>query len=342
MKPKAKLLMILIAAATAVLPSGMARAASSPTLLTDAASSVTSSAAILHGSVNPNGAATHYRFEWGLTSSYGAASRLKFAGSGTDVSSVEATISDLLPGTTYHYRVAASNKLGGTSGADRTFTTKGHPPPGAATGPATGVSQRSATMTGVVDPNDAATTYMFQYGLTSSYGTETFGVTLPAGRLPVTVAQPIEGLSPGTTFHYRIVALHGGIASYGNDATFVTLPLRQRVLRVRARTAPRRKGRRPYAFTTTGRLLGAASLPASVRCSGSASIAFLRHRHRLALRLVPIQPDCTFQAHSVLHALPRRLAGRHRVRLRVVVRFRGNAYVAPIRARPEQVVIYRR
>lgn len=341
MNPKAKLLIILIAAATAALPSGVADAASSPALVTDAASSVTSSSAILHGTVNPNGAATHYRFEWGLTSSYGAASRLRSAGSGTNVIPVEATISGLLPGTTYHYRVAASNKLGGTSGTDRSFTTKGHPPPGVATGPASGIGLRSATMTGVVDPNDAATTYMFQYGLTSSYGTETFGVTLPAGSLPVAVAQPIEGLSPGTTFHYRIVALHGGIASYGDDATFVTLPLRRRVLRVRARTTPRREGRRPYAFTTTGRLLGAASLPASVRCSGSAAVTFLRHRHRMALRLVPIQPDCRFQAKSVLHALPR-LQGRHRVRLRVLVRFRGNAYVAPIRARPERVVVYRR
>jgi len=342
MNPKAKLLIIVLAAASATLPTGVARAASSPALLTGAASSLTSSSAILHGTVNPSGAATHYRFEWGLTGSYGAASPLKSAGNGTTVSSVQATISGLLPGTVYHFRVVASNKLGGTSGEDHSFTTKGHPPPGAATGPATAVGLRSATMTGVVDPNDAATTYMFQYGLTSSYGTETFGVTLPAGSLPVTVAQPIEGLSPGTAFHYRIVALHGGIASYGNDATFVTLPLRRRLIRVRARTTPRWDGRRPYAFTTTGRLLGARSLPASVRCSGRASVALLGPRHWMALRLVPIQPDCTFKAHSVLHALPRRLAGRHRVRLRVLVRFRGNAYLAPIRARPEHVVIYRR
>ncbi len=341
MNPKAKLV-ILLAAATASLPAGVAHAASSPALGTDPASSVTSSSAILHATVDPNGATTHYRFEWGPTSGYGAANRLKSAGAGTTVSSVQATIGGLLPGTIYHYRVVASNKFGGTSGDDRTFTTKGHPPPGAATGPATGVGSRSATMTGVVDPNDAATTYMFQYGLTSSYGIETFGVTLPASGLPVSVAQPIEGLSPGTAFHYRIVALHGGIASYGNDATFVTLPLHQRFVRVRARTTPRRRGRRPYAFTTTGSLLGAASLPASVRCSGSASVALVQHRHRFTLSLVPVQPNCTFQAQSVLRALPRRLRGRRRVRMRVLVRFRGNAYVAPMRARPEHVLIDRR
>ncbi len=342
MNPNAKLLVIALIAASAALPTGVARAASSPALVTGAASSVTSSSAILHGTVGPNGATTHYRFEWGLTSSYGTASRLRSAGNGTEVSAVQATISGLLPGTIYHYRVVASNKLGATGGDDRTFTTKGHPPPGAVTGPATGVSLRGATMTGVVDPNDEATTYMFQYGLTSSYGTETFGVTLPAGDLPVTVAQQVEGLSPGTAFHYRIVALHGGITSYGNDATFVTLPQRRRLVRVRAKTMPRRDRRKPYAFITTGHLVGAPSLPASARCSGRASVALLWHRHLMARHLVPIQPDCTFQAQSVLHALPRRLRDKHRVRLRVLVRFRGNAYVAPTRARPEHVVIDRR
>ena len=137
MNPKSRLLLIGIAAAIGPCPAPQWPSASSPTLLTGDASSVTSSSAILHGTVNPNGAATHYRFEWGLTTAYGAASRLRYAGSGTTVNSVQATIGDLLPGTIYHYRVVASNKLGDTSGDDRTFTTKGHPPPGAATGPAT-------------------------------------------------------------------------------------------------------------------------------------------------------------------------------------------------------------
>jgi hypothetical protein len=342
MNRQAKLLITLLAIATATLPTGVAQAASSPAIGTGTASSVTSSSAVLHATVDPNGATTHYHFEWGPTSGYGAANRLKSAGAGTTASSVQATIGGLLPGTIYHYRVVASNELGGTSGDDRAFTTKGHPPPGAATGPATEVGLRSATMTGVIDPNDAATTYMFQYGLTSSYGTETFGIALPAGGLPVTVAQPIEGLSPGTVFHYRIVALHGGIASYGSDATFVTLPLHQRFVRLRARTTPHRDGRRPYIFTTTGSLLGAASLPASARCAGRTSVALLQRRRRIALSFVPVQPDCTFQAQSVLHALPRRLRGRPRVRLRVLVRFRGNAYVAPTRGRPEHVTIDRR
>jgi len=339
MKPSAKLLVISVLSASALLPVGLARAASSPALLTGSATSITSSSAVLHATVNPNGASTHYRFEWGPTSAYGSASRLRSA---EEAGAVQATISGLLPGSIYHFRIVASNKFGATGGGDRTFTTKGHPLPAVATGPATAVSIRSATMTGVIDPNDQTTTYMFQYGLSSSYGAETFSATLPAGGLPISVAQQLEGLSPGTTFHYRLVALHNGIATYGSDATFVTLPLRRRRIVLRAKTAPRRQRRRPYVFITKGHLVGAASLPASARCTGSASVAFLRRRHRIARSLVPIQPNCTFQSQSVLRALPRHLRARRRVPLRVIVRFRGNAYVAPTRARPEHVVIYRR
>ena len=46
-------------------------------------------------------------------------------------------------------------------------------PPVATTGPATGISQTSATLTGTVDPNNEATTYYFEYGTTTSYGSTT-------------------------------------------------------------------------------------------------------------------------------------------------------------------------
>jgi hypothetical protein len=342
MNSTVKLLLIVLVAATGLLSTGVADGASSPALVTGRASSVRSASAVLHGTINPNGEATHYRFEWGLTTSYGAASPLRSAGSASAVSSVDATISALLPGTVYHYRVVASNNSGATSGADRAFKTKGHPPPGASTGSVTQIGLRAATVSGVVDPNGEATTYLFQYGLTSAYGSQTFGVTLAAGGGPMTVSQQLQGLAPGTAFHYRIVALHGGITSYGADATFVTLPLRRRLARLRAKTLPHRERGRSYLFKTTGRLIGASSLLASARCSGSVSVAFLRHRHPVAVRLVPLQPDCTFMSQTRLRNLPRRLKRRNRVGLRVEVRFRGNPYVASARARAEEIVIGRK
>jgi hypothetical protein len=334
MNSNAKVLLVGLVAAMAMLPAGVAQAGSSPTLVTGPASSVTSSSAVLKGTVDPNGAATDFRFEWGLTTAYGSAGPLRSAGDGSAAKSVEAKIGGLLPGTAYHYRVVASSSSGAASGADRTFRTKGHAPPGVATGAAVQVGLRSATLTGIVDPNGEATTYKFQYGLTSAYGSETFGASVPTGHGPMPVSQPIEGLSPGTAFHYRIVALHGGVVSYGADATFVTLPLRKRLVRVRARTLPRRDRRRPYLFTTTGHLAGAQSLLESARCTGNVSVAFVRHRRLVAARLVPVQPNCTFGAQAVLRRLR---TAQGRVGVRVLVRFHGNPYVAPARARPERV-----
>jgi phosphodiesterase/alkaline phosphatase D-like protein len=342
MNRNAKLATLALLAVAAVLPTPLARAASSPAVISGAVTAKTSSTAILHGTVNPDGAATEYSFEWGVTDGYGTGSPSSPAGHGEKDLAVETKVEGLLPGTTYHYRLVASNKFGGAAGADRSFRTKGHPPPGATTGPASQVGLRQATVTGSIEPSDAETGYSFQYGLTSAYGLQTSVASVSAGSAPVPVSAQLAGLAPGTAFHYRIVAQHGPIVTYGADAIFVTLPLRQQVVHLRAKTAPRRNRRRPFRFITTGRLRGAGSLPASARCTGSVAVAFRLRKRKVAFRLVPLQPDCTFSAHAtVLRRLSKKARRHRRLRLRVAVRFRGNAYLSPARARSEHVRIVR-
>jgi hypothetical protein len=168
MNRKVKLLTGLLM--TLVLGAAVADAASSPSVATGSASSITASAAILNGTVNPNGASTSYRFDWGLTTAYGQTSAVKSAGAGTKVVPAAARIKGLLPGTFYHYRLGALNKFGGTEGADRRFRTAGNPPPEAATGPAEVTSASTATVTGVINPHGENTTYEFQFGPTTAYG----------------------------------------------------------------------------------------------------------------------------------------------------------------------------
>ena len=306
-------------------------------MITGAISAKQTTGATLHGTVNPNGSPTSYVFEWGPTNAYGSASASRSAGAGTKNASVQEKVGDLLPGTVYHYRLSAASKLGGISGSDRTFRTKGHPLPGAATGPPERVGLRQATLTGTIEPNGAETAYSFQYGTTEAYGLQTALASVPAGTAPVPVATRLSGLSPGTVFHYRIVALHGSFASYGADATLVTLPLRQQRSVVRARTRPRRSRRR--LFTTTGSLGGGATLPPSARCSGSVAVAYFLGRHRLAFRLVPVGPECSFRARARIRHLPARARAHRRLRIRVAVRFRGNGYLAPARAHHQRVLM---
>jgi hypothetical protein len=67
--------------------------------------------------------ATSYHFEFGPTPAYGSSTPSQDAGAGNSAATVSATVSDLAPGTTYHYRLVASNGDGTSVGADRTFST---------------------------------------------------------------------------------------------------------------------------------------------------------------------------------------------------------------------------
>ena len=100
---------------------------SAPGATTSAATGVTTTAATLNGSVTPNGTDTTYSFQWGTDTSYGNTTAAGDAGSGTSAVSVSANLSSLTPGTTYHFRVVASNAAGTTYGADQTFAATGAP-----------------------------------------------------------------------------------------------------------------------------------------------------------------------------------------------------------------------
>ncbi len=94
-----------------------------PAVTTGDASSVSGTSAGLTGVVNPHGQATTYVFEWGTDTTYGQTTTRTDAGAGTTDQTVAASLGTLQPGTTYHYRLTASNGAGPATGADRTFTT---------------------------------------------------------------------------------------------------------------------------------------------------------------------------------------------------------------------------
>ena len=99
-----------------------------PSVVTGAAGAVTTSGATLNGTVDPNGQATTYRFEYGTTTAYGSLTATQSAGGGNSPQSVSAPAAGLIPGTTYHYRLSATNVEGTTNGADQSFKTAGTAP----------------------------------------------------------------------------------------------------------------------------------------------------------------------------------------------------------------------
>jgi hypothetical protein len=200
-----------------------------PDVGTEAASSLTPSSARLNGIVNPDGVAlSDCQFEYGESESYGKSVPCSESpGPVEEPVAVHADVSGLTPAITYHFRLIAKNANGTSRGADRQFTVPG---PGLHGASVTEVTSESVTFHASIDPNNAPTSYYFQYGTSTEYG-ETAPVPpafLGAGSGDQqTAPESVVGLSASTVYHYRVVALSElspdhSEAFTGPDQTFLT------------------------------------------------------------------------------------------------------------------------
>jgi hypothetical protein len=202
-----------------------------PDAATGQASSVTTAGATLNGTVDPEGTTiTDCHFAYVDDADYSPSAANPYSAGGTipcantptgsSPVAVSAEVSGLTPGTVYHFGLVAANASGSVAGSDQTFTT------GARIDVeyATTVTADSATLDAQIDPLGDETTYHFEYGTTTSYGT---GVPVPEadvglGTSDVSVSQHLQGLQASTTYHYRAVATTSAGTNYGPDQTFTT------------------------------------------------------------------------------------------------------------------------
>ncbi len=116
---------VAVVAGALLLPA--AALAAAPKATTGGVTAITPSTATLHGSIDPNGTATNYVFQYGTTKLYGGTTPSTGAGKGNSARKVAAAIAGLAPATTYHYRVVALRGSTVYPGADKTFKTKRQP-----------------------------------------------------------------------------------------------------------------------------------------------------------------------------------------------------------------------
>lgn len=196
-------------------------------------SDVTRTSALLAGTADPEGGRGSYYYEYvpageyepGAADPYVAGGRTAstaLASAHADESIERVVLSGLLPGTTYHYRLAVINPGGTTYGPDQTFTTAPATPPTALTGPAVEVSATSASLTGTVGPRGLPTSYVFEVGTSTSYGGARLFGNAGDGTGEVEVTAGLQYLVPGTTYHYRLSATSFDGTTYGPDQTFAT------------------------------------------------------------------------------------------------------------------------
>ncbi len=183
--------------------------------------------ATVGATLNAEGNATTYSFEYGTSTSYGSTTTPTVMGAAAfEDETVSAALSGLRPSTTYHFRVLASNSAGTIQGPDETFTTR--LPVLIDSESVADATTKSATLAARLNPLGRDTHYRFEYGTSTAYGSS---VPVPdgdagSGMGDVSLGVLVEGLSPTTVYHYRVVAYNSynapGTTVEGLDRTFTT------------------------------------------------------------------------------------------------------------------------
>jgi hypothetical protein len=104
------------------LTSSAESASTPPTATTGHAFQLSTTSVRVNGVVNPQGQATTYYFEYGSGTGYGLQTSAASVGAGAGSVAVHATLGDLTPNGSYHFRLVAKSSAGTTDGSDQTFS----------------------------------------------------------------------------------------------------------------------------------------------------------------------------------------------------------------------------
>ena len=180
-----------------------------------------STGATLGTEITPGYGDTVYLFEYGTTPKYGQATALSESiGSDNTLHSVSTALTGLTPGTTYYARAVATNFGGTTHGAPMSFTTPNLPQIESAF--ASEAAATTAKLGARVNPGLSSTTVHFEYGTGPRYGQSTPETAIGSGTASQEVGAAIAGLTPGITYHFRVVATNAVGTSTSSDQTFST------------------------------------------------------------------------------------------------------------------------
>jgi phosphodiesterase/alkaline phosphatase D-like protein len=187
---------------------------------------VTRTSATLTGAFVGNGEETTAYFEWGKTAAYGNSTPVTTS-TGTGSTPVSAELTELLAYTatsgTYHCRLVASNSKGTSYGEDILFHTLLPDKPSIGSSAARSVGELGATLVATVNPQGAPAGVRFEYGLTSSLeSVAEIGEPLQPDSSDHEVSTALEGLVPGSIYHFRVVASNFAGATIGPELEFHT------------------------------------------------------------------------------------------------------------------------
>ncbi|MDP3697867.1 MAG: hypothetical protein Q8R55_07755 [Candidatus Taylorbacteria bacterium] len=237
-----------------------ANAQTAPSITTGEAVFIAPRNVYLNARVNPNGSYTNVWFQIDTVQPPTGVRGYQGAGSGTSAINLQAGVINLRLDTTYYYRAVGQNSAGFVYGEVRSFRTS--PDGGAISGTGTSgsntssnytansnyssysgssgsssgiplaptvatngpvsVSSNSAVINGSINPNNANTTFWFEFGTTQSFGQKTSVQSVGAGNAWQLVTGNLSGLETGKTYYYRVVAQNSQGTSFGEVKSFTT------------------------------------------------------------------------------------------------------------------------
>jgi hypothetical protein len=191
-----------------------------PSIDSESASQEAQTSVTVAAYIKPYGLDTHYQVEYGATESYGSSTAS--VDKGDQAGEVTIELNGLSLSTTYHYRFVASNSEGTTYGPDQTVSTT----PAARVENESGsdATDTEATLRASVDDFGQASTYDYEYGTNTSYGSVTPTRSLAGVTGPAPAMAEISALHPETTYHFRIVTSNEFGTVAGTDVSFSTAP----------------------------------------------------------------------------------------------------------------------
>lgn len=284
-----------------------------PTASTQPATGVTTSSAVLNGTVDPKYApVTNCYFEYGHTTGYGSYAPCSPSPQSAGPQSLSAGVGGLTKGLDYHFQIVIATEGGTARGGDQVFETRaaggggsvGSPKGSAVTGQPTGITATSAVLHGAVNPHGGSgDSCTFYYGTGTGYQSSVpCSDPRPSGHSSIQEKARLSSLRPRTSYHYAIVLDSPAGPVDGKNVGFRTL------------TLPRAATGRATRITRH-----AATLHARVNAEGAHLVAcrfqYSRRRARLASgdrvrsgSCLPSPGDSHYEA--VRHRLRRLVSGR--------------------------------
>lgn len=197
------------------------QAVPAPTVTLLPPSSLTSTGAEYEAEINPGGTDPAFEVRWHFVCTPSCV-QFNFGSIAADSSThqVSAKSEVLKPNATYEVSLVTENAGGETTTGPLSFTTPAREPQ--ILGSSAKGLRDEANLNARIHPGGLATTYHFEYGPTAAYGSSTPAKSV-GGSDPVNVEANIAGLTPESTYHFRVVAENAEGTGDGPDRTFTTI-----------------------------------------------------------------------------------------------------------------------